>query len=203
MSWCQWIALSSMVICLGMLGNHFLRLVRLGKPHDLAKPSGTEAAGIRYSFTQGINPAHKESAYLHLPTYTAGLVYHAGTFLSVALLILFFFVPDISGLLLWILAGYLCLSCISGLFILIKRVTVGKLRTLSNPDDYFSNILVTLFQAVTVVYLLIGRPAGCPYYLCAALLFLYMPLGKLKHVVYFFAARYQLGLFFGRRGVWR
>jgi len=203
MSWCQWIALSSMVIGLGILGYHFLRLVHLGKPHDFARPSGTESAGILYSFTRGMSPAHKESAYLHLPTYTAGLVYHVGTFFSVVLLILFFFVPDISGLLLWIPAGYLCLSCISGLFILIKRVTVGKLRTLSNPDDYFSNILVTLFQAVTVAYLLIGRPAGCPYYLCAALLFLYMPLGKLKHVVYFFAARYQLGLFFGRRGVWR
>jgi hypothetical protein len=190
-------------ICLGNLGYHFFRLIRLGKPRDLARPSGSESAGILYSFTQGMNPAHKESAYLHLPTYTAGLMYHAGTFLSVALLILSFFISDISGLIPWILAICLCLSCFSGLFILIKRVTVRKLRTLSNPDDYFSNILVTLFQAMTVTYLLIGHPTECPYYLCASLLFLYMPLGKLKHLVYFFAARYQLGLFFGRRGVWR
>ncbi len=203
MSWCQWIALSSMVFSLGVLGFHFLRLIRLGKPRDLARPSGSESAGIRYSFTRGMSPAHKESAYLHLPTYTAGLIYHAGTFLSVALLILSFFISDVPDMITWILSICLFLSCLSGLFILIKRVTVRKLRTLSNPDDYFSNILVTLFQAMTIAYLLIGHPAGCPYYLCAAILFLYMPLGKLKHLVYFFAARYQLGLFFGRRGVWK
>lgn len=203
MSWCQWIALSSMAIGLAILGYHFLRLVRFGKPRDLAKPSGSEAAGVRYSFTRGMSPAHKESAYLHLPTYTAGLVYHAGTFVSVFALILSFFISDIPGWIPWVLAIYLCISCLSGLFILIKRVSVRKLRTLSNPDDYFSNILVTLFHAMTVAYLLIGHPARCPYYLCATLLFLYMPMGKLKHLVYFFAARYQLGLFFGRRGVWK
>ena len=38
--------------------------------------------------------------------------------------------------------------------------------------------------------------------LAAAALFFYLPLGKLKHLVYFFAARYQLGIFYGRRGVW-
>jgi hypothetical protein len=31
---------------------------------------------------------------------------------------------------------------------------------------------------------------------------LYIPAGKLRHTVYFFAARYHLGYFFGWRGVW-
>ncbi len=93
------------------------------------------------------------------------------------------------------------LAC--GLFILIKRAAVSKLRILSNPDDYISNILVTSFQAASIVFLFAGPAAETLYYVIAALLFLYLPLGKLKHLVYFFAARYQLGLFFGRRGVWR
>ena len=29
-----------------------------------------------------------------------------------------------------------------------------------------------------------------------------MTVGKLKHVVYFFAARYHLGFFYGWRNVW-
>jgi hypothetical protein len=29
-----------------------------------------------------------------------------------------------------------------------------------------------------------------------------MPLGKLRHVVYYFAARYHLGFFYGWRNVW-
>jgi hypothetical protein len=40
------------------------------------------------------------------------------------------------------------------------------------------------------------------YFIIAAVLWLYFPVGKLRHVVYFFAARYHLGFFFGRRGVW-
>jgi hypothetical protein len=40
------------------------------------------------------------------------------------------------------------------------------------------------------------------YFIAISLLFLYFPLGKLKHAIYFFAARYQLGFFYGWRGVW-
>jgi hypothetical protein len=40
------------------------------------------------------------------------------------------------------------------------------------------------------------------YYLTYSLLMLYIPIGKLRHTVYFFAARYHLGYFFGWRGVW-
>ena len=29
-----------------------------------------------------------------------------------------------------------------------------------------------------------------------------MPLGKLRHAVYYFAARYHLGFFYGWRNVW-
>jgi len=40
------------------------------------------------------------------------------------------------------------------------------------------------------------------YYISSILLFLYMPLGKLRHAVYYFAARYHLGFFYGWRNVW-
>jgi nitrate reductase gamma subunit len=91
----------------------------------------------------------------------------------------------------------------SGFFILIKRLSLSKLRNLSNPDDYISNFLVTIFQVATILLLLTGQKAEFQHNIIASILLLYLPLGKLKHVVYFFAARYQLGLFFGRRGVWR
>ena len=80
---------------------------------------------------------------------------------------------------------------------------------MSNPDDYISNILVTLFQMMTILVLI--TPALIPsyrhtvlqfYYIITALLLLYGPAGKLRHTVYFFAARYHLGHFYGWRGVW-
>jgi nitrate reductase gamma subunit len=77
----------------------------------------------------------------------------------------------------------------------------SELRSLSSPDDYISNILVTLFQLLSGLVLLV--PEAIPgYFIMASLLLLYFPIGKLKHAIYFFAARYQLGLFYGWRGVW-
>jgi len=40
------------------------------------------------------------------------------------------------------------------------------------------------------------------YNITATILFLYLPFGKLKHVVYYFAARYHLGFFYGWRNTW-
>ena len=84
-----------------------------------------------------------------------------------------------------------------------------ELRSLSNPDDFISNLLVTLFQIFTLLVistpLLLSsyRPTVLKsYYLIFTLLMLYLPVGKLRHTVYFFAARYHLGYFFGKRGVW-
>lgn len=202
MHWYQWIALAALTVMTGSCLWHFVRLLRKGKPGDYSAPAGSEAAGVAFSFTGAMSPAKKESAYLHLPTYTAGLTYHLGTFLAIILFILSFFNLINNNLIFKILAVILVMSFLSGLFILIKRIRVRKLRILSNPDDYLSNILVTLFQGITISYLLVGHSAACPYYLAAAALFFYLPVGKLKHVVYFFAARYQLGIFFGRRGVW-
>jgi hypothetical protein len=60
---------------------------------------------------------------------------------------------------------------------------------------------VTLFQFLTLVMLV--KEVFAPFYfLCASLLLLYLPMGKLKHALYFFAARYHLGFFYGWRGIW-
>jgi len=203
MVWFQWLTISAFAFCLAGCLWHLLRLIRLGKPADLAKPAGSESAGISYSFINAMSPAKKESAYLHLPTYTAGILYHMGTFTSFILLIFNFFRIIPTGIPLLLISAFLLMTALAGLFILIKRMIVLNIRALSNPDDYLSNILVTVFQAVTAVCLIEGQSTVCSYpYLCASLLLLYIPVGKLKHLVYFFAARYHLGVFYGRRGVW-
>ncbi|MBE0646171.1 MAG: hypothetical protein IH596_00135 [Bacteroidales bacterium] len=201
MTWYEWITLCSLGIFLGTSLFYALRLIRLGKPVDKAPASGSVAPAVRYSMSGAMNPAKKESAYLHLPTYGAGILYHLGTFLS---LLLFFFIwmqLPFSRMPVLILSGFLVLSSSCGIGILIKRGWKNELRALSNPDDYISNILVTLFQVGT--FLALSIPELLPFYfLETSILFLYFPLSKLKHVIYFFAARYHLGFFFGRRGVW-
>ena len=195
------ISFIAFLICFLSLTFHFFRLIRLGSPKDYSYKRGNLKSAIAYSFVGAMNPLKKESAYLHLPTYTAGLLYHIGTFISIILFFLFFFNISFPDSLQWILICVLIASGISGLGIFLKRISLEKLRHLSNPDDYISNLLVTVFQIFTLIVLV--KETFAPYYfILVSLLFLYLPLGKLKHSLYFFAARYHLGFFYGWRGIW-
>jgi nitrate reductase gamma subunit len=195
------VAVFSLLVCLVSLTHHLYRLVSFGRPKDYSKQKSDTSAAIRYAYTGAMNPFKKESAFLHLPTYTAGIIYHLGTFLSISLFVLFLFKIEPFGWLRWIIIGFLILSGLSGFAILIKRVTKKQLRALSNPDDYISNFLVTVVHLLTA-FTLINVRLFPSYFILVSILLLYLPLGKLKHTVYFFAARYHLGLFYGWRGVW-
>ncbi len=195
------ISLISFLICFISLAYHFFRLIRLGSPKDYSFKIGNLKSAISYSFVGAMNPLEKESAYLHLPTYTAGILYHIGTFISIAVFFLLLFHISFAYAFQWLLICIFAVSSVSGLGIFIKRIKVKKLRFLSNPDDYISNLLVTAFQIFTLIVFV--KETYTPYYfICAGLLFLYLPLGKLKHSLYFFAARYHLGFFYGWRGIW-
>jgi hypothetical protein len=201
MAWYQFLTVAALLVCFIGLSLHLVRLIRLGVPVEYSRRRGEVTPAIAYSFLGAMSPTKKESAYLHLPTYVGGLLYHIGTFTSAVLLFVCLLGIEVDGLVRWALVGLLVVSTVSGMAILVKRMAVKTLKALSNPDDYLSNFLVTSFQLFTVARL--GDAAFAPFYfLSASLLLLYVPIGKLKHVLYFFAARYHLGLFYGWRGVW-
>lgn len=197
------VAIVAFVLCLSMLTKQFLTLVAAGKPADYSKPSGSVQKGIRYSFTGAMSPFEKESAYLHFPTYIAGLIFHSGIFLSLFIfLIQTFFLNLIDySIIAKLLSVILIAGALSGAGILIKRVTSRNLKAISGPDDYISNILTTATQAISA-YLLITGKGYTIYFLLFSVLFLWIPIGKTRHLLYFFFARYYLGLFYGRRGTW-
>jgi nitrate reductase gamma subunit len=201
MIWYKIIALAALAICILISTSHILRLIKLGKPTDYSRKSGSTTQAIRYSFTGAMSPKHKESAYLHLPTYTAGIVFHLGTFVSIGFLLVTLLGIALPITFTTLFLAFLLLSVLCGLGILLKRMVSAKLRNLSSPDDYISNILVTLFQVMTCVVLIWPKTEQF-YYVWIAILLLYLPIGKLKHVYYFFAARYHLGVFYGWRGTW-
>jgi len=151
----------------------------------------------------------KESAYLHVPTYAAGLFFHAGSFIALLLFLVFFFVNPTSLLgyltlkiLVLLLAFVLLIGIICGCSLFFKRLFSKKMRYLSTLDDYLSCFLTTIFQVFTVLYLVLGDNFAAYYYTLASILLLYIPVGKLRHIVYFFAARYHLGFFYGWRNSW-
>lgn len=201
MEWYKLFALAAMAICFASLLYHLFRVISLGEPRDFSKATGNPKAAMPYAFIGVMSPTKKESAFLHLPTYVAGLIYHLGTFLALAIFFIILLNYNLPTPISWLLAGTFVVSGICGFGILIKRITKSQLRQLSNADDYVANFLVSFFQIITALTLLSGILLPL-YFIIAGILFLYIPVGKLKHTVYFFAARYHLGFFFGRRNVW-
>lgn len=205
----QYVALAALLCCIALFTRHFAKLIRLGKPKDYSKASGSVSKGVLYANTGAMLPQNKESAYLHLPSYTIGIIFHLGTFLSLLIFVLSFFTffndfiaayPIIS----WIAAGCLAISAVCGVMLFIKRIFNTRLRSFSNPDDFISNALTTLLHIVTLLYLLFQPQSFVValYYIEISILLIYMPIGKLHHVMYYFFARYHLGFFYGRRNVW-
>jgi hypothetical protein len=197
----QWILLAGFSIFLLSFVFVILRSIIKKGAADYSEKRGSEKAAVFYSFTGAMSPKKKESAHLHLPTYTAGLFFHIGTFFCFFWLILFFFNVNFGAWFHWVSFCGLIVTGAMGFSILIKRMALHKLRSMSNPDDYFSNLLVTgfhLFSAIAVLW----SSAIDPLFIYATFLFIYIPLGKLKHVFYFFPSRIFLGKFYGKRGVW-
>jgi len=200
--WYQWLGLISFSGCMVISAVHVVRLIRMGKPADYAVPAGSIPDGIRYSFTTGMSPVKKESAFLHLPTYFSGIVYHLGLFFTIILFIAVVFRGTAEGLpIRMALAAVPLAGGIGGIILLLKRVASPMLRKLSTPDDYISNVLATLFL-LTAAAALTATAFAWLFLVAGSVLWCYFPLGKLKHAIYFFAARYYLGVFYGSRGVW-
>ena len=157
----KFISLAALAICLGLLLYHFIRIIRLGKPKDLSEPSGSVAKGVAYSNTTAMMPQNKESAFLHLPEYASGMLFHIGLFTCLLVFILSFFPffnrwisgPDKIH---YIIPCLLAVTAACGYILLLRRAFSKDLKPLSNPDDYISNALVSTFQLMTVADLSSG-----------------------------------------------
>jgi H+/gluconate symporter-like permease len=82
----------------------------------------------------------------------------------------------------------------------VMRIAEYHLRGLSLPDDHFAVWLTTLFITLSGLGL-ISEAFIVPMYIVAAVTFVYIPLGKIRHCLYFFFSRIFFGKFFGRRAV--
>jgi hypothetical protein len=176
-----------------------LRARSFGKPEYFARPAGRAMAGVAYAFGPGLSPTAKESTREHLPTYFAGVGYHAGILAGLAYLVLVLAGAALGDHLPRVIQALCLLGSLCGAGLLIKRLLSAHLRGLSCPDDYAANVLTTGFVALACASA--SSPALTPAFLAeAAILMAYVPLGKIRHCCFFFPTRYYLGAHFGRRG---
>ena len=190
----------SFVVCLISLAVLFIKTFSFGRRIFQAEPAGKGSRGIWYAFTRGMMPWEKESARKHLSTYVAGIVYHLGIF-SVLFYILTLIIPfNISLYLSCFFFSTVAFGLVCGLGLLAKRIFIPYMKKISCMDDYGSNILVNLFLMLVLADVFLQELRSI-LFLVTIVLFLYIPLGKIRHCFFFFYSRVLFGLFYGRRGV--
>ncbi len=91
MSIMQYLAIAAAVYCAVSLLTHLVKVIRLGAPKDKSEPSGSVKEGVVYANTIAMMPNQKESAYLHLPSYATGMLFHIGLFCCLLFFVLSFF----------------------------------------------------------------------------------------------------------------
>ena len=174
-----------------------------GGRQDYSVPLGSRMKGMLYSFTGAMLPSRKESISGHKISFAIGIIFHAGVFLSLFNLVLTIAKPGMAWSLRYIFVLLAGLGLVSGIYLFIRRMASAGLRAMSAPDDFVSNALTQGLLAMTLIYFGYQHPdAKTALWLYSALLFLYFPLGKLRHAVFFFVARGDLGSRLGYRGTY-
>ncbi len=191
-----WLALAWAVIALGV------QLARAwgGGRRQHGRAAGRPWQGLVYNFTTAMTPGHKETAYRHVSEFALGIALHVGV-IVVGLSTLLWLVWSRGGQAAYVIARPLAgLGLLAGLLLLARRALSPTLRAISTPDDFVAILATNLFLAAAAA--LAGTHGHALFVICAVLLLLYLPLGKLRHAAFFWAARADLGLRLGYRGVY-
>ena len=192
--------LASTTWALAALVATWLQARAYGKRTLFARAAGDRIAGVRYAFTAAMLPEAKESVMIHLPSYLAGIAFHLGTFAAFGLLAASIAGSRVSAPAFWLACVATLAGTIGGLALLGKRIATPYLRGLSAPDDFVANVLTTAFVALAGATVLVAALRNV-WLVAASLLLFYLPIGKIRHCLFFFSTRAHLGAFFGYRGV--
>jgi len=194
------ILLFSLVIAIIGLAVRAARLLTYPDISDPSPPKASAQRGVVYSFTGGMLPWKKESAYLHWLAYVRGVVFHLGIFTSIVLLLTSLFVDlrYVAGIVAF--GPTLGLGFLAGVAAIAARLGDRNLRAISRLDDYISPVLVTLVLLTGLAFVF-HATSRTVFWVTVSAMCLYLPWSKIPHSVYFFISRVAFGILFGRRGV--
>jgi len=168
---------------------------------DYSAQAGDPMKGIIYNFTWAMLPSHKETISHHPVKFLIGLIMHIGIFAAILKVLLTLLFPDLGPISPVVMGIILGLSALSGIYLFLRRIFTVEMRAMSCPEDFISILVTTGFilMALANESGLIGPGAFLIY---SAILFFYLPLGKLRHALFFFIARAEYGSRLGYRGTY-
>jgi len=195
-----------MLVCLSLLWAIValaaqVLAARGGGRRDFSRAAGDPGRGLLYNFTAAMQPAHKESVRLYPGKFAVGLLMHLGAFAVLVGIVLLLIWPDVGRRALVLARPLSAIALLAGLFLLVRRFFSLDLRAMSAPDDFVAN-----FATCVLLALAIAAPRNesseMAFLIYAVVFLVYLPLGKLRHVVFFFVARGDYGRRLGYRGVY-
>jgi hypothetical protein len=172
-----------------------------GGRKDYSERSGSTVRGMAYNFTIAMLPGHKESVSRHPAKFVVGVVMHVGVVLAVLGVVLLLAWPAAGFWTLAVVRPLVALSLAAGLYLLGRRFWSRNLRAMSSPEDYVAALATCGLLALASVCPVNARNQ-LALLIYAGLLFVYLPLGKLRHAVFFFVARADYGRRLGYRRVY-
>ncbi|HUU98779.1 MAG TPA: hypothetical protein VM487_23855 [Phycisphaerae bacterium] len=174
---------------------------RGGGRKDYSKRSGNPHKGMVYNFTVAMMPAHKETVKRHPGKFAVGVLMHVGVLLVMVAVVLLLVRPTAGCRVIAFVRPMVALSLLAGVYLFIRRIFSEDLRAMSAPDDYVA-ILATCGLLELAFLHPVGAQTQTAFLIYAGLLFVYLPLGKLRHAMFFFVARGDHGRRLGYRGVY-
>lgn len=168
---------------------------------DYSKRAGSVTQGIIYNFTWAMLPSHKETISKHPVKFTIGVLMHIGIFVTIAKVLLLLINPQIPPSGSFAIGFFLGLASVCALYLFLRRVFSRELHSMSSPDDYISILLTLGFMVMGIAHEFSIVSTGA-FLIFAAVVFFYMPVGKLKHALFFFIARADYGARLGYRGIY-
>lgn len=196
----QIVVLAGLVVCIAGLAWRWRWTAGRPLKADLSTPKGSPQRGTLYAFTLGMMPWTKEVVRNRPFPYVRGVAFHMGIFIGLGALVIspwWHVLPEWARVALAVATGG---GALLGLIGAAMRVIEKHLRAISTPDDHASVLIVNIFLATTCIALL--RSDWMPtMYLVSTVMLVYIPMGKIRHCIYFFFSRFFYGQFVGRRAV--
>ena len=169
--------------------------------NDYSVPAGSPIKGVIYNFTWAMLPSRKETIRLHPIWFTIGVVMHIGILLAILKVLVVLIRPEAAPIGVMIFRSLFPVALLCAIVLFLKRIFSVTLRSMSSPDDYISILIVIDFLFVALAREIGWMNAGV-FLIHASVLFFYLPLGKLKHALFFFVARAEYGARMGYRGTY-
>jgi hypothetical protein len=170
-------------------------VARGGGRRDYSAQAGGAGRGVFHAFTAAMLPTRKESVRHHPGKFAIGLLLHVGVLASLVEIVRIV----VDGPAAWPWGVVALLALPAGIYLFVRRLVSPVLRAMSAPEDYLAILAVCalLVLAALSAFGVVGPAVLLGY---AIPFLIYLPLGKLRHVIFFFAARADHGKRLGYRG---